>query len=577
MSRTAGGGSGPALACWLALAPAAAMPGLASAVADEHASDPPPVERSTTQASPTPPDQPGALPTPEELEAAGAVIGSITIHNGDVFDPSLPEENRPLFRLANKLHIETKPQVVRSQLLFKEGDRYSLSTLRESERILRSNNYLFDARIAPVAYRDGVVDLEVRTRDVWTLKPAFNFGRKGGKNESSFEFEESNLLGLGKQIELSHSRDVDRDSNLIRYRDPHLLGTWNRLDVAYSSNSDGKLRKFLLDRPFYSLRTPWSAGIDLEDWNRIDSRYDLGEVVDEFRHEEQTAEVFGGWSAQLSEKWIRRLTVGLTYQRDRFETTNDPAAAAVLPLDRKLIYPFVELQLLQDAYEERRNQDQIERTEDFYAGTSLRLRVGYASESLGSDRDAILLRAEASRTFGFGDDLKHTLVLAADADTRIEHGELRNAQLTSTARYYWRFSASHLFYALLSSTVSEDLDADQQILLGGDNGLRGYPLRYQDGTARALLTLEHRVYTKYYLFRLFNVGGAVFFDMGRTWGGGNAGGASQGLLKDVGLGLRLGSSRSSFGNVIHIDLAMPLDGDDGIDDLQLLVGTKRSF
>jgi len=535
---------GMVLAGWLALAPAVAVPAPA--------------------------------PTPEELEAAGAVIGSITILNGDVFDTSLPEENRPLFRLANKLHIETRPEVVRSQLLFKEGDRYSVSTLRESERILRSNNYLFDARIAPVAYHDGVVDLEVRTRDVWTLKPAFNFGRKGGKNESSFEFEESNLLGLGKQIDLSHSRDVDRDSNLIHYRDPHLFGSWNRLDVAYSSNSDGKLRKFRLDRPFYSLHTPWSAGIDLADWNRIDSRYDLGEVVDKFRHEEQSAEVFGGWSAQLSDSWIRRLTVGLSYQRDRFEAANDPAAA-VLPMNRKLVYPFMELQLLQDAYEERRNQDQIERTEDFYAGTSLRLRLGYASESFGSDRNAILLDAAASRSFGFGDDLKHTLVLSADAATRIEQSELRNAQLTGTARFYWRFSARHLFYALVSSTVSDELDADRQILLGGDNGLRGYPLRYQDGTASALLTLEHRIYTKYYLFRLFNVGGAVFFDMGRTWGRGNAGGASQGLLKDVGVGLRLGSSRSAFGNVIHIDLAMPLDGDDSIDNLQLLVGTKRSF
>ena len=47
----------------------------------------------------------------------------------------------------------------------------------------------------------------------------------------------------------------------------------------------------------------------------------------------------------------------------------------------------------------------------------------------------------------------------------------------------------------------------------------------------------------------------------------------------LGLGLRLGSSRSSFGNVIHIDLAFPLDGagDDDIDDVQLLVTTKGSF
>jgi hypothetical protein len=55
------------------------------------------------------------------------------------------------------------------------------------------------------------------------------------------------------------------------------------------------------------------------------------------------------------------------------------------------------------------------------------------------------------------------------------------------------------------------------------------------------------------------------------------GAESLGLLKDVGVGLRFGSSRSSFGNVLHLDVAFPLDGDDDIDSVQLLVTTKGSF
>jgi len=43
------------------------------------------------------------------------------------------------------------------------------------------------------------------------------------------------------------------------------------------------------------------------------------------------------------------------------------------------------------------------------------------------------------------------------------------------------------------------------------------------------------------------------------------------------VGLRLGSSRSSFGNVVHIDLAFPLDGGADIDKVQLLVETKATF
>ena len=49
------------------------------------------------------------------------------------------------------------------------------------------------------------------------------------------------------------------------------------------------------------------------------------------------------------------------------------------------------------------------------------------------------------------------------------------------------------------------------------------------------------------------------------------------VLKDVGFGLRLGNSRSALGNVIHIDLAFPLNGDPSISKVQLNIEAKRSF
>jgi hypothetical protein len=49
-------------------------------------------------------------------------------------------------------------------------------------------------------------------------------------------------------------------------------------------------------------------------------------------------------------------------------------------------------------------------------------------------------------------------------------------------------------------------------------GLRGYPLRYESGTSRGLLTVEQRFYTDWYPFRLVRFGAAIFGDVGRTWG-----------------------------------------------------------
>lgn len=540
-----------------------------------------------------------ALPAPGELEAAGATIGDIRIVNINVFDLEDPRDNKPLFRLANRLHILTRPEVIRQQLLFEPGDLYSSRLARETARLLRSRNYLYEASVTPVGYADNVVDLEVRTQDVWTLNPGLSFDRAGGENAISFKIEESNLLGFGKEVQIEHESDVDRDSTRASYHDPQLLGTWNQMRLAFATNSDGKQREFALDRPFYSLDTGFAAGLGAADWSRTDKRYDLGEPVDEFRHDEQQFGLYGGFSRGLSGGWVQRWTFGFGYERDRFEQSSGLLPVARVPADRELAYPLIGFELLEDGYEERRNENQIARTEDVYTGTFVRAMLGWADPTWGADRDAVLVSLSAGSSLEYK-ERKHTVLLGADAAGRVESGELRNGTLSLDAQYYWRATERQLFFASVTGTTTHRLDPERQLLLGGDvaglttgspgnpsatqplysgsdTSLRGYPLRYQDGESMALLTLEHRVYTDYYLFRLFHVGGAVFFDMGRTWGEGTAGGTSQGWLKDAGFGFRFGSSRSSFGNVIHFDVAFPFDGDDSIDDVQFLVETKRSF
>ena len=159
----------------------------------------------------------------------------------------------------------------------------------------------------------------------------------------------------------------------------------------------------------------------------------------------------------------------------------------------------------------------------------------------------------------------------------MEGGTLYNGIADASVRYYVEQSKNWLFYTMALATKGWRLDLDDQILLGGDNGLRGYPLRYQDGTARAQWTVEQRYFTDWYPFQLVRVGGAIFFDTGRTWGAGPLAAPNLGLLKDAGFGLRLGSSRSGLGNVIHIDLAFPFNGDTSISRVQFLIQTEAHF
>ena len=529
---------------------------------------------ASSHAADAPTDGPD-IPPPEELEARGAVIGEVRIVVGDVFDTRVEGESGWLYRTANQLHIETRPSVIRKQLLFRPGEPYRHRLVQETERLLRANGYLYEAVIVPVAYDGHAVDLEVRTRDVWTLNPGLSFNRKGGENTWGAQIEEDNLLGTGQELDFEWSQGVDRESFLVSYWNPHFIESFTRFGVPYVASDPGSTRILQLRRPFYALDTRWAAGTYLFQSERNDFRYVLGKSVGEFQHDEDYYEVFGGRSRGLQDGWVRSWTYGLTYERDRFALDTDVPPGGPLSEDRELAYPWISVDVLQDRFQERVNQDQIRRTEDVLVGFRASARLGFAAEALGSDRDALVVNASVQD----GRDLRpgHTVYGYATLSGRVEDDGIRNGYLGAEGRYYWTTSKYSKFYASLSGAVTENLDEESQLLLGGDNGLRGYPLRYQAGTARALMTLEQRYYTKWYPFRLFHVGAAAFFDMGRTWGTDVTGAESLGLLKDVGVGLRLGSSRSSFGNVIHIDLAFPLDGGDDIDAVQLLVETKGSF
>lgn len=519
----------------------------------------------------------GRLPVPpdEELEASGAVIGEIIIDNRNIFDLENPKEDKALFRWANRLHIRTRPSVIRAQLLFEPGDPYRRRALDESERLLRSNDYLYEARIEPVGYENGEVQVRVFTRDVWTLLPGISFSRSGGENRGSLEIEDENFLGRGGTLALGWSEDEERQSTSFNYSDRHLGASWLSLGLTWEDNSDGHARALTLDHPFYALDTRWASGGAVRDELREDSVYEEGDEIAEFRHDIGFATAYYGWSAGLADGWTRRWYAGVVYDEHDFALAPGEAPPLALPEDRKLVYPYLGVDLVEDQFLKAENLDQIERIEDFALGAQVGLRLGWINEALGSDRNGLVFSANVSQ--GFGSPSANLLFLNSALSGRYEDGALADTLLGASARYYRRVTDRGLFFVTVAGDVSEDLDLDDPLELGGDNGLRGYPLRYQRGTARALLTIEQRWFTDIYLFRLFRVGGAAFFDIGRTWGDNPQGVDSQGWLRDVGMGLRFASTRSSLGKMIHVDLAFPLDGDEDIDNVQLLLEGKRSF
>jgi hypothetical protein len=542
---------------------------------------------AVAQPLPTAPPQP--LPTFAQLQAAGARFGQITTVTEDVFDTSDPLEDKLLFRWANVLHIQTRAGVIARALAIKTGDPITVQAVEETERLLRSNRYLYDVQLRVVAVQGDVADVQVSTRDTWSIDAGASVGRAGGASSSGVTLKDQNFLGTGMLVALGRSKTVDRTGTELQVAGDRVFGTELTVNLSMANNSDGKRSAASVSRPFSALDSRWAAGVSAMQDDRIDAVYRAGKVVSQYRQLQDQADVFVGWSAGLQDGWAQRYTVGLQQRSSR--RSAEPGLLAPPQLAQlgpgnsqreQRVAPYLRYSLLQDRYSREQNRNVMGRPEFVALGLAATLELGWASKSLGSTDDVAVYSFSVSQ--GLEPAPGHTALLAATAA-----GELGAASTPARDRlgvqlqYHWRQSPRWLFYAFASADTQHDPDPATTLQLGGDSGLRGYPLRYQSGSRRVLLTLEERHYSDLYLWRLFRVGSAVFFDAGRAWGSnpsvslGPTPHPNPGWQANAGAGLRIVSTRSAFSNVLHIDLAFPLAAAAGIKKTQLLVKTKASF
>lgn len=515
------------------------------------------------------------LPSFEELEKQGATIGEITVVDGNIFDLTNPKEDKFFYRLANALHIRTRQGVIRRQLLFKSGEPVSVQRIDETVRLLRENRYLYEVEIRPTAYHDGVVDIEVMTRDTWTLDPGLGVSRKGGDNETKYGIKELNLLGTGASIEWQRTDYLGDTVDDYQFNNNLILGTRARFNYTYITSDSQNGQSAILERPFYSLDTRWAAGVSGSTFNQEISTYNGGVITEQYRRYSDTASIYGGLSRGLVDNWTHRYSIGLDYVKDRYELVPDAPPPSQLPEDEKYVSPFFRYQVIENNYVETTNRNQVERPEYFLLGLSSDIKLGYAATALGSTQPAWNYAATISN----GWDLSRNRMLLAQISGvgRYVNGQNDGALFAGYLDYYDPKSERSQTFLGLQFAAANDITTSNQLTLGGDNGLPGYPTRYQSGNKRVLFNLEQRYYTDWYPFRLFRIGGGVFLDAGRAWGGDTTNQVDSGYLVNIGAGLRVFSVRSAFGNVWRLDLAFPVNAQGDIPSYQIVFYRAKRF
>ncbi|MEL6301809.1 MAG: POTRA domain-containing protein [Pseudomonadota bacterium] len=512
----------------------------------------------------------------EQLEAEGVRIRNITIVRQKIFDLANPDEDKWLYRAANKVHVVTKDYVVRAQLLFEEGEVLSAQAIEETERVLRRRSYLFDVVIDAERVSETEVDLSVVTRDNWTLFPKIGFTQQGGQTEYALGAREGNLLGTGGELTFNIEDDGDRESTQLRYDNRNFLGTWWRFETGFRNSDDGDAHRLRLIRPFFSLDSKWSAGFDGTALEQEEPLFSRGEELAEYRRDATNMTMWYGWSKGLVDNWSRRWMIGFAVDDNQFEPVFEPGPLVVTPEDRELRYPFVRYEAIEDRFVRATNLTQIAVTEDLFLGTRYSATIGWFGASTGSDRDGAIFDFDYASSLG--DPASYIFNWRAGADGRLENGKLQNGRFEMQAGYLRRQSERTSWFVGVESTVAHEPDLDRPVQLGGLTGLRGFDRAFANGDARALLTLEQRLITDWYPFNLFRVGGAAFVDVGRVWGDDITGFSEDRYLSNIGLGLRLMSTRASSNRMLHIDFAYPLQSGIGITSgLQVSIQGRRGF
>ena len=198
----------------------------------------------------------------------GKTIRNIQITTLDPFGFSINDSTKkPLSwaeKTGNRLHLKTKELAIKNSLLFKKNSIYHSYEIKESERIIRSQNFIREVYIAEKVsdIPSDSVDIFIRVLDSWSTAPHLEISN----SSIALGLNERNFLGFGHQMDykFTNRHEDKKSANSIIYQVPNIKNTFIRAVINYQIDLFGYYQKnFHVERPFYSALTKWAGGINL--------------------------------------------------------------------------------------------------------------------------------------------------------------------------------------------------------------------------------------------------------------------------------------------------------------------------
>jgi len=502
-------------------------------------------------------------------------VGKIHFKRHDIFDLSHPQ-TLWFHRFANEYHVVTTEPTIRDDVLFVEGEPLDLAVLAETERLLRSRRYLRQAEVQVTEYCESsqTVAVTVSTWDNWSLLPKISLGHEGGQTKSNFGFAEDNLLGTGNQLQAEYFNDGERDGYQVRFLSPNIGGSHWQTGLRYADNSDGESYQFQLNKPFYRISSEWAFNFEFAKDIKDVSEYELGDEYNEFRSNRDYAEVSGGWKVSQQGQHVQHINVGITLNDYQFAENDNSTRPA--PADRDLSQIWLSWDWFESDYQKMFNFFQFKKVEDINFGWQANVRLGRLNQGLGADHSGWELQAALAKNWQL---TKSSWLTYRTEFQQLEAKNLAAQHLFSNQlRHIYHLSDHEVLISQLQWNIGKNLFRDQRITIGGDDGMRAFPLYYQSGNKSAIASTEYRYITAWHLYQLVDVALAAFVDAGRAWDNPDRTTTlDRGTLYGYGVGVRLLPSHASRGSIISIDLSKPVTNNPELSGWRWRFIAKREF
>jgi hypothetical protein len=483
----------------------------------------------------------------------GRIIRKIEIVRKNVFDDKVESSNLFIYKWANALHFITREGVIRRELLFATGDSLDAERILESQRNIRSTQLIEDVEVKATAVGADSVDLEIVSSDLWTTKVSPMFQTGGGNSKIGFLFAEKNLLGTGQLIETTGQAGTDQDGFSILYRNRREWGTRIAASLGYSDFTYDRRYLVQLEKPRYSLSVHSRYNVGFSRSEGTTRLFDEGDEYFRYRYESDDAHAEAAYSFG-ERSWIDLVATydyaGRVYRRDAADTS----FSHVVPPDEALSYPSLGTGVAYARYGVERYLDEAGTPEDLTYGGAVRFMTGRASKSIGADYES-WINSVAMRFLA--KPFARLIVGASDAVSWQEYrGMSRRIHHAAEGFMYFKTGATQVlaFHAMADFAWRER--SSYQILLGGDNGLRGYRYFRLSGDRMVLANIEYRFFVPLEILSV-RLGGAAFFDCGDVWHPGERIDFAH-VKSDFGVGLRLGLTKSSTSRIVSVDVAKSL-------------------